>query len=1045
MTHSVRWTFEKIAQRLALIEPLVYRRSLPLPPFRYCELADPAVAPPVAPGIDDAGWPSILPGAGWAGPDVNFALRSAFQVPDDWGADPLALVLPIGERTDFSLPEALVYIDGRAYAAIDRHHHAFRLPEVVRDGQEHLLALHGWSGVAADLAYDRVQQLMMGRCALVQIDEATANLVATARTALSAAKALDPNAPARGALLNALNGAFSLLDTREPLRDAFYDAVPLALTALQQGIAGGGNPLEVMLTATGHAHIDVAWLWTLGQTRRKAGRTWHTVLRLMERFPEFHFTQSQPQLYDFVCEDYPELFDAIKARVAEGRWEPVGGMWVEADCNVPGPESLARQFLLGRNYFRAHFGPEAESPVLWLPDVFGYPATLPQLIQQAGLRYFFTSKLSWNQYNRLPYDSFWWQGLDGTRILTHFSTTTDEDGQAISTYNAFARAEDVLRTWTHYQQQELQREVFMSFGYGDGGGGPTAEMVETLGRLGSFPGMPQVRQRAAGAFFRDLEREAGGQLPVWNGELYLELHRGTYTTQARTKRANRKCEFLLHDAEFLATYAAVLDAAANYPAGQLTAAWRLICLNQFHDMIPGSSTGRVYAEASEHYAGVRRIAEGVRDQAIESLLRYAGGDLLVVNPTGFTRSDLAWLAGRPRGALARADGARVAMQEAEGGTWLAAGELPPYSATALHLVDDAPPPGENELTITPALLENSVLRVEFDGAGDIVRIYDKVAQREVLPPGAVANQFQAFEDRPLMWDAWDIDIYYDDRMWLAEPCSAVRVVERGPLRATLEIERCILNSAYTQRISLTTGSPRLDVETVIDWRERHTLLKVAFPLEILAPTATYEIQYGNVERPTHRNTSWDWARFESCAHKWVDLSEGGYGVSLLNDCKYGHDIRDNVIRLTLLRSPANPDPEADQGEQRFAYSLLPHVGGWQAGTQREAYALNDPLVVWQGQGGSGQGLPSLVACDSGHVVIETTKQAEDGNGVIVRLYESQRQRGPVTLHCSFPLGSAEVVNLLEEKQADLTPVGSEVTLPLRPYEIVTVRLVPAAP
>ena len=612
MSHTIRWTVEKIGQRLALIQPLVHRRSVALAPFGFHALPHPAAAAPVSPDVDDSAWPQIAPGAHWAGPDLNFALRAAFRVPAGWPDGPLALSLRLGERPDFSLPEALAYLDGVPYAAVDRHHREFRLPDAVRDGRDHLLALHGWSGLDSHVAYATRPDLLMGRSALVQIDEATSDFVATARVALNAATSLDEAAPARGRLLNALDAAFNLLDTREPLGEAFYASVPAADAALRDGIAAAGHPLEVKLTATGHAHIDTAWLWTLDQTRRKVGRTWHTVLRLMERFPDYHFTQSQPQLYAYVCEDYPELFEAIKARVAEGRWEPIGGMWVEADCNISGPESLARQFLLGRSFFRERFGVDAESPVLWLPDVFGYSWALPQLIKQAGLDYFFTIKIGWNQYNHLPYDSFWWQGLDGTRVLTHFSTTTDADGRVMSTYNAEARAEDALRTWKTFQQKDAQDEVFMSFGYGDGGGGPTPEMLENLDRLKAFPGMPQVRQRSAGEFFRDLEQNSGPRLPTWNGELYLELHRGTYTTQARNKRANRKSEFLLHDAEFLAAFAAVVDPAFRYPAAQFSRAWQLVCLNQFHDIIPGSSIGAVYEESQRQYAEVRQFAESAR-------------------------------------------------------------------------------------------------------------------------------------------------------------------------------------------------------------------------------------------------------------------------------------------------------------------------------------------------------------------------------------------------------------------------------------------------
>ena len=388
----------------------------------------------------------------------------------------------------------------------------------------------------------------------------------------------------------------------------------------------------------------------------------------------------------------------------------------------------------------------------------------------------------------------------------------------------------------------------------------------------------------------------------------------------------------------------------------------------------------------------------------------------------------------------------MASQSTPVGLWIDSGALAPYSALALSVVTGQTDKSETGITATPTRLENKHLQVELNDAGDVTRIFDKANQREVLPPDCIAGQFQAFEDRPMNWDAWDVDIFFEDKMWLAEPASSVKVIEAGPLRATLEIERRILNSRYVQRISLAHNSPRLDFETDIDWRERHILLKVAFPVDILAPHATYEIQWGNVQRPTHRNTSWDWARFETCAQKWVDLSEGDYGVSLLNDCKYGHDIKDNVMRISLLRSPTMPDPTADLGRHQFAYSLLPHAGPWDETTIGAAYALNDPLMAAAGQGSATDAvthLPSLITADRPNIVIETVKRAEDGQGLIVRLYESRRQRGPVTLTTAFEVVEAWRTNLLEENQTALEQSGKRVSLFIKPYEIVTVRLVPA--
>jgi alpha-mannosidase len=1035
MSHAIRWTIEKITQRLALIESLVYRRQVLLDNFRY-------FTPDLAQtenGIE------ILPNSYWGKPFTEFTLKTTFQVPAEWtDVEAIALYLPLGDAGNFSHPEALIYVDGQSYAACDRHHQEILIDPAWADGQIHELTLQGWTGLGDDWNTSLVTKTVMHPCALVEIEKYTREFIICARTALSTAKILDVDDPVRVNLLTALENGFNCLDTREPLNEKFYSSVVTALLTLCSEIRNSGRPLDVSLTATGHAHIDVAWLWTLDQTRKKAARTFHNVLRLMEQFPDYHFTQSQPQLYEYIRQDHPQLFCAIKDRITEGRWEPIGGMWVEADCNLSGAESLARQFLLGRNYFREHFGEEAESPVLWLPDVFGYAWALPQLIKQAGLDYFFTIKLGWNQYNRLPYDSFWWQGLDGTRVLTHFSTAPENGSAYTSTYNAPADPESALFAWKKFQQKEIQKEVFMAYGYGDGGGGPSREMLENLGEMANFPGLPQVRLRSAGAFFRDLEAKSGPELPTWNGELYLEYHRGTYTSQARNKRANRKSEFALHDAEFLASLASLLDSQYKYPAETFNQAWKLVCLNQFHDIIPGSSIGPVYVDSLRQYNEIQGMTDKVRDSALSSLSAQAGGDWLLVNPTSFTRSDVVFL---PTGVdiSFEREGSELMVQPITGGVLINPGSLPAYSITpiTIHPTNNVVEPRTHRHLPNENILENDFLRVEFSPTGDITRIFDKINHREVLPPGLVANQFQAFEDRPKFWDAWDIDIFYDDKLWLAEPASSVQMVESGPLRWTLEVKRHILHSTYTQRITLTHNSARLDFHTQIDWRERHILLKVAFPVDILAPQATYEIQWGNVTRPTHRNTSWDWARFETCAHKWVDLSEGGYGVSLLNNCKYGHDIRDNVIRLTLLRSPTIPDPEADQGQHEFTYSLYPHAGGWEAGTAAEAYCLNDPILVSKVNNkiaptGTTQ---ALISTSSPNIIIETIKRAEDGKGYIVRLYESQRIRSNVTLTTSFPLERVEKVNLLEEVQQNLDPAGSQVSMFIRPFEILTLRLI----
>lgn len=1051
MNHDFKKSAQKFSRRLALLESLVYSRRVWLPPFRghwlsITEEHDAALMQQIiARGDDDSTWFEVQPPAHWARSHQRFVLRARFTVPEEYGEN-AALHLPLGISGDFSHPEALAYIDGEPLAACDRFHQEIMLPARWCDGRPHTLALHGWTGMSNMIG--EAAEIYMQPCSVVEIDHALRDFIATARAAHRIAQQLHDDDPARGGLLNALDAAFALLDTREPIGGApLRESTAQAHQTLRDGIARAGAPLDVDVIAAGHAHIDTAWLWTLDQTQNKVARTFHTALHLMEQFPDYTFTQSQPQLYEFLRQHHPDAFARIQAQVKAGRWEPIGGMWIESDCNVAGAESLARQFLLGRGYYREHFGADAESPILWLPDTFGFNAQLPQLMSQAGMRYFFSTKISWNQHNRFPYDSFWWQGIDGTRILTHFTPTPMEGYQdePMTTYNATAHPEDPLLSWRHFQNKEQHNALMMVYGWGDGGGGPTREMLENIRELEAFAASPRTRHGTALSFFEKLEADAAEHLHTWRGELYLEIHRGTYTTQARNKRANRKSEFALHDAEFLAVYAAMLDESFVYPRDLLNDAWRLVCLNQFHDILPGSSIGEVYIDSQRQYAQVFDIAARVSDAALNVLAARVGGDVLLINPTGFAQDVLVlWPQALNAGETLRfADDSarRVFTQSDDSGTWIHAETLPPYSISGLVR---APITGalDEPVSVSQAHLENAYLRVEFDAAGDIVRLYDKQAARDVLPPNAKANVYEAYEDRPINWDAWDIDLTYTDRRTLAAPAAAVEVIDAGPLRGALRITRQILNSPYVQIISLDAHSRVLRFDVEIDWRERHTLLKAAFPVDVVAERATYEIQFGQMERPTHRSTSWDWARFEVAAQKWADLSEANYGVSLLNDCKYGHDAHENTLRLTLLRAPTDPDPQADAGLHSFSYALMPHAAPLGVETLRAAYALNDPARVINGGGVlDAQGdLPALVRVDAENIVIETVKRAEDDSGLIVRLYESQRARTSTAVHAAFPITEAWRVNVIEDEIAPLTPQDGVLHLTFKPFEIVTLKL-----
>lgn len=1052
MSHKVYWTPHKIQQRLSLIEPLVYRHNRPLPAFRYLALSSPHDAPPI--DADDSTWEVIAPRTYWGTWMTDFVLRTTFTIPSDWDpSSPVALYLPLGDAGDFSHPETLAYIDGQALAAGDRHHQEIRLPDHLRDGKTHRLALHGWTGLGGLKSNEPDLKLYMRECAVAQLDTPTREFVTLARLALEVANELDENNPIQGLLYNALNAAFVALDTRDPLgTSAFYDSVSPALEMLKTQIAAAGPAMNVDIVGVGHAHIDVAWLWTLGQTVRKSGRTFSTVLHHMEQYPDYTFSQSQPQLYQYTEQHYPELFARIKERVAEGRWETMGGTWVEPDCNAIGAESLARQFLLGRSYYRKHFG-DVDTPVLWLPDTFGYSWALPQLIKLAGMKYFVTHKMSWNQYNQMPHQLLWWQGLDGTRVLTHFLTTPADTVflPHATTYNAVVNAKEVFGSWKLFRQKHLHNELIMAYGYGDGGGGPTREMIENIEHLKQFPGTPRMRYGTVREFLERLENEAPDDLPVWNGEFYLEYHRGTFTSQSRNKRHNRKSEFLLHDAEFLAAWAA-LATGHPYPHQDIGKAWELICLNQFHDILPGSSIGPVYSDSEVDYQTIRQLGESVREEALRALAKTlpAAAVVLVANCTSFSGTRIGRLSEplAPDARLADAHGHPVLTQNVADGTLIEVRDLKPYSLMGLTAADQPVLSAAGQLSARQEpqgiVLENAYLRVEINAAGDITRLVDIEVQREVLLPGATANALLAFEDRPLDFDAWDIDIFYEDRGEKVEGLESLTITENGPLRVTVEARRRYRSSTIVQKIQLYRNSRRLDFDTWVDWHEQHILLKAAFPVDIMSPSATFDVQWGNVQRPTHRNTPWDMARFETCAHKWVDLSEGNYGVALLNDCKYGHDVLHNVMRLSLLKSATSPDPQADQGEHFMTYSLLPHMGDWRGEVVPAAYDLNDPLVLRRVSGGSAPAaeLRSLVSTDSEHVIIETVKLAEDGNGLIVRLYENQRQRGKIVVQAGFAVAQIDVCNLLEENQEALAVKDNQVQLDITPYQIITLRLIP---
>ena len=1042
MNHAFRFTAEKVAARLDLLRAQVVRRGHPMEPFRLLEMPDAATEPPLHAETKD--WERIDPESYWGRFDLNFLLRSRFTVPDGWDASCLALHLPLGNAGDiFTHPEALFYLDGEPIASADRYHHTIPLPPEVADGRVHEVALHGWTGMSGwpPDPNDR-SRLYMRQCRVIERDLPALALVRRMEAALDVAKHLGDASASKHRILSALDRAITVLDTRYPLGDRTRESVRAATKAFEQGMAAAGEPLGVTLHAIGHAHMDIAYLWPIEQIRRKNARTYSNVLRLMEANPDYRFSHSQPQLYEFTERDHPALFERIKERVRDGRWEPIGGMWVEPDVNLAGAEALVRQLLHGISYFEDRFGTPG-TPVLWLPDTFGFPACLPQLMRGAGLTWFVTNKLSWNQYNTMPSQTFLWRGLDGSEVTAQLLTTPRSVRYLPfpTNYKSDLSAAEVFGTWESYRQKERNWDLPIAYGYGDGGGGPTEELIARADALAAMPGAPRVRQGTVRGFFEALESQSR-DWPVWSGELYMEGHRGVFTSQGWIKRANRRAETALAKADFLCVLASERT-GREHDRESLRRAWDLTLLNQFHDILPGTSIGRVFADARPQYEEVIERCETIGAAAVAALSERAPPDaeLSIVNPSPFEQTAPVLIEGADT--LFQADGAPLPLQRVEEGTLVQCDRVPAYGARTLGRGTRDDPPSidapveviEDENCTT---LQNGLIRLQIDDRGTLVRVRDMEADREVLAPGENGNQLQIFEDRPIGWDAWDIDAFYNDRPDLVTGLRAMRVVERGPLRAAVRVERSHEASRFVQTICLSRGSKRIDFVTDVDWHASHTLLKVAFPVQVAAEHATFDIQWGNVARPTHRNTPWDQARFEVPAHKWADLSEGDYGVALLNDCKYGYDVEGHTLRLSLIKSATMPDVNADRGRHRFTYALLPHYGDWRGGrVAREAYALNRPLFVTAAVASE-----PLVACDRPNVVIETIKPAEDGDGFIVRVFENERRRGPVTLDFAHPLAAVEACDLLERptKTKRVVTEGRRVRFEIAPYEIVSLRV-----
>ena len=971
----------------------------------------------------------------WYGPDIHYWFRADVTVPESFDGKPLWMHVctQIDEWDDAKNPQFLLFVDGKVTQGIDMNHRDVLLTRCAKAGETYRLELQAYTGIL-HTEFNLIVDLR-------EIDPEIQGLYYDLAVPLQAFPRLEPDGKPRRDLERVLNDAVNLLDLRHPYDGNFYQSVSEARAFLKQALytdLAGDD--DVIATCIGHTHIDVAWWWTVAQTREKVCRSFATVLKLMEEYPDYKFMSSQPQLYYFLKERYPELYEQIKKRVAEGRWEPEGGMWVEADCNLTSGESLVRQFLYGKRFFKEEFG--VDNRILWLPDVFGYSGALPQIMAKCGIDYFMTTKLAWNQFNKMPYDTFRWRGIDGTEILTHLITTLgvgQDEKDFFTTYNGMLHPDAILGGWHRYQQKDINNDILISYGYGDGGGGPTREMLETSSRMDKgIEGVPRVRQAFARTYFDELKERVEGnkRLPTWEGELYFEYHRGTYTSMARNKRSNRKAELHMMDLELLGVLA---DPKVAYPDAELDGLWHGILINQFHDILPGSSIHEVYEVTKKEYEEMEAQISVLTDERVRALIREGEG-VTVLNTTGFERDDVVELGDCDAEALLDENGSVYPVQQTRKGAVAFVKALPSKGYKTFGKVSAGEEKRPFCLSPDSHALETPFYQVVFDKNGCIGQIYDKENDRNVLKPGEAGNLMRVYEDKPIYYDNWDVDIYYTEKFWDVTDLRGFSWVEMGPVRATLRLERQFSHSTITQEIHFYADLRRIDFETTVDWKEHQSLLKVHFPVDVHTDEATFEIQYGNVTRKTHRNTSWDKARFESCGQKWMDVSEGHYGVSLLNDCKYGHSVKDSCIGLTLIKSGTEPNPTTDQEMHFFTYSLYPHAETWKAaGTVPQAFFLNQPALVSK-SGKPGESF-SLASLNVPNVVLETVKKAEDGDGVILRMYECENARTPVTLTFNRPFVSAESCNCLEEPDGEPVKVdGNKVSFLVKPFEIKTIRI-----
>ncbi len=968
------------------------------------------------------GFTAFLYGDIWSEPEFdNYALfRFKVVIPQEYDGEKVILKVSTNQGGGHNMirPQMLLFVDGTPMQGLDTNHERVMLAEKAKAGREYMIDVYAFSGMPVKTPYgdwvDLKEMEGVRFYADLQVrNDSLTEYYYNLKTPYTYLSFSEENSYEHQSILKVLCDSVNELDLRNPHSEEFYRGIKKANSILEKELYSKEYSGNGKATVIGHTHIDLAWLWQYKHTRDKTARSFSTAVKLLNEQKEHKFMSSQAQLYEFVKTEFPELYEEIKEMVKKGRWEPEGAMWVEPDMNLSAGESIVRQILYGKKFFKDEF--DVDCKVLWLPDVFGYSAALPQILKKSGVEYFMTAKLGTNEVNRFPCDTFKWKGIDGEEVLAHLISYLP------GVYNPKIEDGEILEGWRRYVQKDINDDVLVPFGFADGGGGPTEEQIEHIKRLKKgLPGVPQTKFGEVVDYFKRLEKKVQNdrRLPTWSGEIYYEKHRGTYTSMARNKKQNRKCEFLYMNAEWLWSLARIFG-GGEFPKEKFDKGMKNMLLNQFHDVLPGSSIKQVYDDSDALYKEAFEIGEEICETAVRTIAKQMGAkkpSVLIFNPYGEKVSGYA---------------------ETEKGIIFA--ENVPAKGFAVYALDTKSP--QYPVTATETEMENEYWKLKLSENGFIEALYDKKAGRQCFKENAQANKLRIFEDRPELEDNWNLDSFYTEKEYELPMPDEIKVMETGGERGIVRIARKYQSSVITQDIIMYAHSKRIDFKTTIDWKEHSQIIRTDFPVDVNATKATYEIQFGHTERANNRNTSWEEAKFEVCGHKWADISDNGYGMALMNDCKYGYSALGGTIAMTLLRSGNVPNPLADKELHEFTYSILPHEGSFvEAEVVKEAYMLNNPMfaVTLAEKEASLPDSFSMFECEG--AILETVKPAENGDGLILRMYEANNKSGRVKITCGKKTATAEFCDLMENKIGDCKIEKDLIEFNIKPFEIVTLRV-----